>query len=78
MCEDAGITERKTNHSLRATGTTALFSAVVPEKTIRNITGHRSNALKLYERTSLHTKKSCIPSTCARPKIVRGRGEENI
>ena len=32
MCEDAGITERKTNHSLRATGTTALFSAGVPEK----------------------------------------------
>ena len=50
MCAEAGITKHKTNHSLRATGTTAMFAANVPERIIRDITGHRSNALQLYER----------------------------
>ena len=40
----------KTNDSLRATGASALFNAGVPEKLIRGVTGHRSNALQLYER----------------------------
>ena len=52
ICAEAGIT-RKTNHSLRATGATALFNAGVPEKLIRDVTGHRSNALHLYERPTV-------------------------
>ena len=52
MCSDAGISE-KTNHSLRATGATAMFSANVPEKLIQSRTGHRSlQALRVYERPS--------------------------
>ena len=46
ICAEAGVT-RKTNHSLRATGATALFNAGVPEKFV---TGHCSNPLHLYER----------------------------
>ena len=46
MCS-AGL-EKKTNHSLRATGTSAMFHAGVPEKKIRDVTGHRSNVLHLY------------------------------
>ena len=53
MCREAGITEKKTNHSLRATGASALFNAGAPEKLIRDVTGHRSNALQLYERPTL-------------------------
>ena len=53
MCWEAGITEKKTNHSLTASGATALFNARVPDKLIRNVTGHRSNALHLYERPSI-------------------------
>ena len=34
MCKEAGITEKKNNHSLRATGASALFNAGVPEKLI--------------------------------------------
>lgn len=53
MCMEAGITEPKTNHSLRATGTTRLFQANVPEKIIQKTTGHRSlEALRTYERVS--------------------------
>ena len=53
MCRDAGISGKKTNHSLRATGTTEMFQAQVPEKIIQERTGHRSvAALRTYERTS--------------------------
>ena len=50
MCKEAGISQKKTNHSLRATGASALFNAGVPEKLIGGVTGHRSKALQLYER----------------------------
>jgi len=46
MRKEAGL-NGKTNHSLRATGATAMFKANVPEKMIRGVTGHQSNALKL-------------------------------
>ena len=44
---------QKTNHSLRATGATAMFQANMPEKIIQKTTGHRSlEALRSYERIS--------------------------
>ena len=49
MCEAAGIEQKKTNHSLRATGATEMFNATVPEKLIRDVTGHQSNPLHLCE-----------------------------
>ena len=58
MCKEAGIKEKKSNHSLHATGATALFNAGVTEKLIRDVTGHRSKALELYERSSLKQQQS--------------------
>ena len=49
-------------HSLRATGTTAMFNASVPEKLIREVTGHRLSALHLYERPSLEQQKVSVLS----------------
>ena len=46
MCKEAGI-EKKSNHSLRATGATALFNGGVPEK---NDSLCHWTALQLYER----------------------------
>ena len=52
MCMEAGF-NNKTNHSLCATGTSAMFRANVPEKIIQKTTGHRSiEALRSYERIS--------------------------
>ena len=48
----------KTNHSLRARGATALFSAGVPERLIYDVTGHQSNALQLCENPSLAQKEA--------------------
>ena len=47
MCKLANIPGHHTNHSLRATGATDLYTARVPEKIIQERTGHRS-----YEHTS--------------------------
>ena len=58
MCSEAGVSGKKTNHSLRATGASALFNAGVPEKMIRDVTGHRSSALLQYERPNLEQKQA--------------------
>ena len=53
MCKEAKISGHKTNHSLRATGATELYTAGVPEKIIQERTGHRTlESLRMYERTS--------------------------
>ena len=58
MSVEAGFEQYKTNHSLRATGASALFSAGVPEKIIQKNTGHRSlEALRLYEHVSSEQSK---------------------
>ena len=52
LCTEAGF-DNKTNHHLRATGTSAMFRANVPEKIIQKTTVHRSiDALRSYERIS--------------------------
>ena len=53
MCEEAGATGEKSNHSLRVAGTCALLDAGVPERIIQGRTGHRSlEALRMYERVT--------------------------
>ncbi|XP_031573097.1 zinc finger MYM-type protein 4-like [Actinia tenebrosa] len=52
LCEEAGM-ERKTSHCLRITCASRLFQNQVDEKLIRDRTGHRSNALLKYEKSSL-------------------------
>jgi len=53
MYADADISGHKTNHSLRAYGTTQLFRAGIPEKVIQDRSGHRSlEGLRKYERIS--------------------------
>ena len=54
MCEEAGINGKKSNHSLRVSGASSLFSAGVPEHVIQGCTGHSSlDALRKYERVTL-------------------------
>ena len=53
MCNDAGIEGYRTNHSLRATNATRLFSAGADEQLIMEKTGHRSvDGVRSYKRTS--------------------------
>ena len=60
MCIEAGIAV-KTNHSLRATGASALFQSSVPEKIIQSTTGHHSlDALRVCEKTSVEQHQAVL------------------
>ena len=53
MCRSAGIQGYRTNHSLRATSATRLYSAGMDEQLIMERTGHRSiDGVRSYKRTS--------------------------
>ena len=75
MCQEAGIAP-KTNHSLRATGATALFNANVLEKLIRDVTGHHSNLLQLYEHSTLQQKQA-VSSVLVQGKPTMEAGKES-
>ena len=54
ITELTGLSAHYTNHSLRATSASRMFSAGVPEKIVAKVTGHKSlNAsMRQYERTT--------------------------
>ena len=52
MCKEAGLLGKFTNHSLRATCASRMFDGHVPEQIIKETTGHRSNCMRYYKRTS--------------------------
>ena len=52
LCRQAGFDGFFTNHSLRATAATRLYNAGVDEQLIAEKTGHRSDAIRTYKRTS--------------------------
>ena len=78
MCEEAGV-EKKTNHSLRATGCTALFNAGVPEKIIRDVTGIVPTPSNCMKEQKKHVSKVMMNSG-SKPTIPDSAplGKENI
>ncbi|XP_071111263.1 uncharacterized protein [Haliotis cracherodii] len=52
LCRNAGIEGKRTNHSLRATSATRLYRANVDGQLICEQTGHRSETVRTYKRTS--------------------------
>lgn len=57
ICTAAGLTGYRTNHSLRASAATRLFNANVDEQLIKETTGHSSDAVRSYKRTSDDMKR---------------------
>ena len=51
-CARGKLSGYRTNHSLRSTAATRLYEAEVDEQLITEITGHTSNAVRNYKRTS--------------------------
>lgn len=71
MFRDAGIEGNFTNHSLRATCATQLFSAGVPEALVQKQTGHKSvESLRVYERVTESQIKTV--SNVIKPNIDDG------
>ena len=52
LMKQAGIEGKFTNHSLRATTATHMFQKGVDEQLIKCVTGHKSDAVRLYKRPS--------------------------
>ena len=78
MCVEAGISSKKTNHSLRATGASALFNAGVPEKLIRDVTGHHSNVLEVYQRPSVEQRQKVSKVLVQGAKEFSSSDKENV
>ena len=78
MMEAAGIEGNFSNNSLRATTASRLYSKNVDKQLISEQTGHRSNAIRRYKRSSIKQKMEiskllhAIPSTQAGnvPKVA--------
>ena len=62
ICQRAGIQGNKTNHSLRATGATAMYEAEVPESLIQD---RSLKALRVYKRSTeaQHQEVSAVLSS---------------
>lgn len=72
ICKDAGITGHKTNHSLRATAASRLYQNNFDEQLISEVTGHRSNAVRAYKRTTDAQRRgisACIRSAVSVPPV---------
>ncbi|CAG2256295.1 unnamed protein product [Mytilus edulis] len=50
MCTEAGLGGFRSNHSLRATAATRLYECGVDEQIISEVTGHRSDAVREYQK----------------------------
>ena len=58
ICKEAGLEGKFTNHSLRAMCASRMYSNEIPEQLIKEITGHRSECVRTYKRTSDKLKES--------------------
>ncbi len=52
MMKSAGIEGQFTNHSLRATTATRMYDKGIDEQLIKEVTGHKSDAVRIYKHTS--------------------------
>ena len=52
LCEEAGLDGFFTNHSLRATAATRMYTSGLEEQKVCEVTGHKSNAVRAYKRTT--------------------------
>ncbi len=71
--KQAGIDGRFSNHSLRATTTTQIFQKGVDEQLIKCVTGHKSDAVRLYKRPSDKLLKTACDETVVSKGMPKSR-----
>ena len=75
LCKQAGIQGKFTNHSypLRVTCASRMFAKNIPEQIIKETTGHKSECMRVYKRTSeaLQESASKTVSATESPKKVK-------
>ncbi len=70
LMKSAGIEGRYTNHSLRATTATRMYENGVDEQLIKEVTGHKSDAVRIYK----HTSETLMEKACK--TVVQKPGQE--
>ncbi len=64
LAKEAGLVGHYSNHSLRASAATRMYQSGVEEQVIKEITGHKSNSVRSYKRTSeellRHTSETIV------------------
>ena len=80
ICSQAGIdVENKSNHSLRATSISRMYSASIPEKVIMERSGHLSTeGLRSYERTSVHQIQTACKATVTSKQKENDGNQANL
>ena len=51
LCNKAGLDGKFSNHSLRATSASRMYSRNVPEQYIKEVMGHKSDCVQVYKCT---------------------------
>ncbi len=78
----AGIPGRFTNHSLCVTAATRMFNTGVEEQVVKECTGHKSDAIRAYKRTSdtvlEQAERAAIGEKSKVPKKVGKDDEEGL
>ncbi len=64
LCKEVGLSGKHSNHSLRAMSASHLYDAGVDEQLIQERTGHCSNAVRGYKRTSSKLQKQVMDTLC--------------
>ena len=78
LLEDARIDGYFTGHSLRHTGTTRLCQAGVQKKLVKEISGHRSDAIDKYTVTSHEQRKEISNILAVKPNTTTCRELTNF
>ena len=69
VCKEAGLNGYFTNHSLRATSATRMYQSNLPEQVIQETTGHRSLAIRSYQKTSENQKRKASEAIFIDPNM---------
>jgi hypothetical protein len=64
LCAQAEVGEYKTNHSLRATAASRIYQSGLDEQLVCETTGHRSNCVRGYKRTTETQRRAVSQAWC--------------
>ena len=77
ICKQAGFEGKFTNHSLKATSASRMYNNNVPEQMIKEITGHQSDCVRIYKRTSDDVRK-VASETISGVDVTKNESKEGL
>ena len=78
VCQSAGLIGKFSNHSLHATCASHMYEQQIPEQIIKEVTGHKSDCVSVYKRTSDHLREEASKTVSGEncPKKAKTEVEE--